>query len=76
MYNISDASRLENMLIRNKFRIERVKEKLDNYYTLRGINREFAYNVDKPALREVNKMLYVLILNIIYLIRSRYLVIF
>ncbi|RZC38350.1 CRAL TRIO domain containing protein [Asbolus verrucosus] len=38
--NITDDF-IEKVLLRNKFRVERTKQKLDNYYKLRGDNREF-----------------------------------
>ncbi|RZC37481.1 CRAL TRIO domain containing protein [Asbolus verrucosus] len=31
---------IEKVLLRNKFRVERTKQKIDNYYKLRGENRE------------------------------------
>lgn len=38
---INDDVRLESLLLRNKFRIEKTKVKIDNYFTLRGIYPEF-----------------------------------
>ena len=31
---------IARVLLRNKFRVERTKEKLDNYFTLRGQNQD------------------------------------
>lgn len=39
--NFLDEERFERLLLRNKFRMELTKHKIDAYYTLRGIHREF-----------------------------------
>ena len=57
---ILDDERLERVLLKNKFRMEKVKAKLDNYYTLRGMYPEFTFIVDKDYLNEINKIMYVI----------------
>ncbi|XP_044262709.1 alpha-tocopherol transfer protein-like isoform X3 [Tribolium madens] len=38
---------LEKLLIKNKFSVERCKEKLENYYTLRGTNKDLLEGFEK-----------------------------
>ncbi|XP_044262715.1 alpha-tocopherol transfer protein-like isoform X2 [Tribolium madens] len=38
---------LEKLLLKNKFSIERCKEKLENYYTLRGTNKDLLEGFEK-----------------------------
>lgn len=49
-----DEGRLERQLMRNKFRLEKTKKKLDGYYTLRGLYPEF-YHIPRihPKSREM-----------------------
>lgn len=48
-----DDGRLERFLVRNKFRLEQTKKKLDNYYTLKGRHSEFFRDMDltSPSLK-------------------------
>lgn len=48
---------LSRIFLRNKFRIEKTKEKLDKFYSLRGIFPEFFQSVDSTALEKVMEYL-------------------
>jgi hypothetical protein len=37
---------IEKVLLRNKFRVERTKQKLDNYYSLRGHFKDLFQNME------------------------------
>lgn len=52
--NITDKL-LENILIRNKFRIEKTKQKIDKYYSLRNVLPEF-FTHSKDILEETMKV--------------------
>jgi hypothetical protein len=44
-YDITDDF-IEKILLRNKFRVERTKQKLDNYYSLRGDFKDIFQNME------------------------------
>lgn len=58
--------RLENFLIKNKFRVERTKTKLDGYFTLKGVHPRFFQPerllVNSPAMQNVLKFCYITML--------------
>ncbi|CAH1377278.1 unnamed protein product [Tenebrio molitor] len=44
---------IEKMLLRNKFRVERTKHKLDNYYSLRGLYKDLIQNLESVYFANV-----------------------
>lgn len=47
----TDDDLLEKLLMRNKFRLEKTKEKIDKYYTLKGINSDVFEKCDDNSKR-------------------------
>lgn len=52
-----DENKLENFLLKNKFHMEKTKQKIENYFTLRGLHRELfaTFDIDSEEIRRFRK---------------------
>ncbi|KAF2896943.1 hypothetical protein ILUMI_09237 [Ignelater luminosus] len=58
---IPDNKIIENFLLMNKFKIEKVKQKIDMYYSIRTLIPEFFdKNPNSPAIQKIMNSIYVL----------------